>query len=144
MPNILTASLERLQRRVDELNKEFPHSKTNITDYVNGIIKRHLDRKDHEERTGICNSGVAWKIYRRNNFSAIYRRDSGCCKYCRRQVTKRGATLDHVVSPLRGGTNCLENLNLSCYWCNQDKGMLTDEEYYYKQLVNASKGIKPE
>lgn len=136
----------RLQKRLDQLWKLFGVEGTkieNLEAFANKLISDYLDKKDKEALTSV-NAGVTWKQFRNNNFRAVWKRDGGRCKYCTRRVTSNKATLDHILSPLRGGQNTLENVTIACYWCNQDKGILTDEEYFYKQLVNASKGIKPQ
>lgn len=48
--------------------------------------------------------------------------ESGCCKYCGKQLSKDEATLDHVQPQARGGTNAKDNLVLACFHCNQLKG----------------------
>ena len=49
-------------------------------------------------------------------------KEHGCkCAYCGKQMTRRGATLDHVVPRCMGGTHDLQNLKLACVDCNQRK-----------------------
>lgn len=50
------------------------------------------------------------------------------CHYCGRLVSKRGATLDHVVPECRGGHDVAGNMVLSCRACNQFKGPRTPSE----------------
>jgi HNH endonuclease len=136
--------LTRLQDRVKKINTCFPATKTDVISYTLIIIKKHLDKYDHQELNN-QGKGVQWEIFifRRNNFQVIYRRDNGQCHYCKKNLSRRVSTLDHKLPVTRNGANTLDNVVLSCKWCNLDKGALTDEEYYYKQLVNASKGIYP-
>lgn len=60
----------------------------------------------------------------------IAKRDGGyICHYCRREMDKWTLTLDHKIPRCKGGTTALENLVLSCQWCNARKGMMDYEEY---------------
>lgn len=43
------------------------------------------------------------------------------CKYCGIFVSKRTATIDHIEPIINGGTDDMENLCLSCRWCNSTK-----------------------
>jgi len=64
------------------------------------------------------------------------------CYYCGCRVHEREkdllpiAAIDHKTPLSRGGTNCIDNLVLSCEKCNGEKGNLTAEEY----LASKSKG----
>ena len=51
------------------------------------------------------------------------------CPYCLKLIPLAEATKDHRIPKGRGGTNDIENLVLSCEKCNNEKGMLTVEEY---------------
>jgi hypothetical protein len=54
----------------------------------------------------------------------IYRRASHCCEYCRLPQTLSSVPfeIDHVVSKKHHGASILENLALSCFYCNSFKG----------------------
>ena len=136
----------RIQQRIKLIRRTFGYKQSNITGvfhYIEIVVTKHLDKQDALDRNNNANGGLSWKQFRDKYFLEIYRRDKGCCQYCNKHLSKKESTLDHVLSPLRGGYNTLENIKLSCSWCNNDKGILTEEEYRYKQFVNASKGIKP-
>lgn len=134
--------LTRLQNRVNKINNQFPCENLEVTFYVSAILKKHLNKLDHNELNNI-GDGIEWKIFRGKHFREIYKRDKGQCQYCKKSLSKKEASLDHRFPSVRGGANTVNNMKLSCKWCNIDKAGLTDEEYYYKQLVNASKGIFP-
>ena len=42
--------------------------------------------------------------------------------YCGKKLTKRNATLDHIIPLSRGGTNDKSNIVWCCKECNWDKG----------------------
>ena len=138
----------RLEDRLLKLQKAYGKATTPKTKaiYVNLVLKKNLDKCDAQEQSAKnkgSNYGLTWAAFKQGSFNNIYARDAGKCFYCTKTIAKEDATLDHKLPVLRGGLNTNENVVVSCEWCNRDKGVLTDEEYYYKQLVNASKGIKP-
>ncbi len=112
-----------------------------LDDFIERVLVRYCNRKDQQEKDNNKNEGFSWEKFKRENFNNIYLRDQGRCLYCRQRVARKRSTLDHKIPTSRGGSNIVENLTISCKWCNEDKGILTHEEYFYKQLVNASKGI---
>ena len=64
---------------------------------------------------------------------ALKKRDGFLCFYCgvgfNYDIRTLISTIDHKVPECRGGTHDLFNLCLSCYTCNNKKGMLTLEEF---------------
>lgn len=52
------------------------------------------------------------------------------CHYCDEPLTLRTTTKDHLTPLCRGGSNLIDNLVPACLACNQDKGILTEEEYW--------------
>lgn len=68
--------------------------------------------------------------WRKANINKIYERDGGRCLWCHYKVTKKRATIDHLIPLCRGGhPTDLSNVTISCADCNQKKGSLTDSEY---------------
>ncbi len=59
------------------------------------------------------------------------------CAYC----GKTGVSLEieHIVPVSRGGTNRVSNLTLACRDCNQEKGVLTAEEFGYPEVQTKAK-----
>ena len=51
------------------------------------------------------------------------------CAFCRRPLTNRSATAEHLTPLSRGGTDDPDNLALACHDCNQAKGESTLEEF---------------
>lgn len=58
----------------------------------------------------------------------VYTRDKGRCQYCGEGLTRRTATLDHVLPRSRGGKTVWTNVVVACMPCNQEKGDRTPEE----------------
>lgn len=44
------------------------------------------------------------------------------CHYCGKILTRRTATLDHIIPHADGGENHSSNCLLSCYPCNSQRG----------------------
>jgi len=57
----------------------------------------------------------------RENLAKVYERD--ICMYCRKQLTRFTATLDHVHPVAAGGDNSLSNLVTACLECNSKKNV---------------------
>ncbi len=59
----------------------------------------------------------------------------GCCYYCGLTVEQcepphpRAATLDYLIPSCRGGKATWSNLVLACYFCNHEKGDMTEAEF---------------
>lgn len=136
---------QRLEERVEKLKQTFGSKNVKIDANYLAIfaIKKYLDKKDHQERSGNCNSGTAWRKFTAAHGDEIFMRDRGRCFYCQQRLHRDNYTLDHKLPVSRGGGTNIKNVVLSCYWCNVDKGSLTTDEYQYKQLHNAAQGIRP-
>lgn len=52
----------------------------------------------------------------------LYERDMGICQICQRTAHILDCNVDHVVPLAKGGTNGLDNLQLTHIWCNSKKG----------------------
>ncbi len=54
----------------------------------------------------------------------VIERAGACCEYCR-AGSEDGVidfAIDHIIAQKHGGASQLDNLCLSCYWCNSFKG----------------------
>lgn len=58
----------------------------------------------------------------RENRLKVFERDNLLCKYCRKQLTRFTATLDHVQPVSEGGDNSIANLVTACLHCNSKRG----------------------
>ena len=52
----------------------------------------------------------------------VFERDGYECHYCKRQLTRFTATLDHIQPVSEGGDNSLHNLTTACLHCNSRRG----------------------
>ena len=61
------------------------------------------------------------------------------CFYCDKEVSD--FEVEHMIPKARNGSNCIDNLTLSCHDCNHKKGTLTAEEFI-KQTLSAQKAAQ--
>jgi 5-methylcytosine-specific restriction endonuclease McrA len=66
----------------------------------------------------------------------VFLRDGYTCQYCGEDVSKKTATLDHVLPVSHGGKTTFENTVCACATCNANKG--ND-----KKIVPRYKPVKP-
>lgn len=59
----------------------------------------------------------------RENRIKIYERDDYHCQYCKKQLTRFTATLDHLTPVSAGGDNSFGNLLTACLSCNSRKNV---------------------
>jgi 5-methylcytosine-specific restriction endonuclease McrA len=65
----------------------------------------------------------------------VFARDKGRCQYCRKKLTRKEATYDHVVPRRFGGPTRWDNIVLACVPCNQRKGGRTPAQAGMKLAV---------
>jgi hypothetical protein len=58
----------------------------------------------------------------KENRLKVFERDKYLCHYCRKQLTRFNATLDHLQPVSQGGDNSYDNLVTSCLQCNSQRG----------------------
>lgn len=58
----------------------------------------------------------------------LWIRDNAACQYCGTRVSKKEATLDHVVPVCQGGKTTWENIVIACLSCNHKKGGRSPEQ----------------
>ncbi|MBF0584525.1 MAG: HNH endonuclease [Magnetococcales bacterium] len=56
------------------------------------------------------------------NRMQVYERDEFKCYYCKKQLTRFNASLDHIQPVSRGGDNSFDNLITACLHCNSRRG----------------------
>ena len=66
----------------------------------------------------------------------VFLRDGYICQYCGDDVSKKTATLDHVMPVSHGGKTTFENTVCACATCNANKGN-------NKKIVPTHKPVKP-
>jgi len=52
----------------------------------------------------------------------VFERDGYECHYCKKQLTRFTATLDHIQPVSERGDNSLHNLTTACLHCNSRRG----------------------
>jgi len=74
-------------------------------------------------------------VYRRRptdeEWEIMMDRQGGVCPYCGDDLSNstRYTHVDHKRPLIRGGSNSLRNMQLTCKECNLEKGDMTDREY---------------
>ena len=66
----------------------------------------------------------------------VFLRDGYVCQYCGDDVTRKTATLDHILPTSHGGKTTWENATTACAPCNANKGN-------NKKIVPKAKPFKP-
>ena len=92
-----------------------------------------------EERAETTAAAIRQDLYLRADFGEsrqirwrarrlikVYERDGWACARC---DSVFGLTVDHIVPRARGGTNCLDNLQVLCFDCNQRKA---DSPFFFR------------
>lgn len=79
----------------------------------------------------------------------VFLRDGYTCQYCGDDVTRKTATLDHVLPTSHGGKTTFENCCTACSDCNSNKGnnkkivpKIKPWKPNYFQLVDRRKKLK--
>jgi 5-methylcytosine-specific restriction endonuclease McrA len=52
------------------------------------------------------------------------------CPYCRKGLSVKDVSLDHLVPLSRGGSTLLANTQFICKGCNKSKGDMAHDEYF--------------
>lgn len=58
----------------------------------------------------------------------VFRRDNWTCQYCGKSLSKRDATIDHVLPQSRGGLTNYKNCVTACHGCNHMKAFKLPDE----------------
>ena len=72
-------------------------------------------------------AGGPWSAH--NALTHSHKAHGGPCFYCKKQVAKGEATIDHVEPTSRGGQKVIQNLVIACKPCNAAKGHQVIEFY---------------
>lgn len=73
----------------------------------------------------------------------LYEAAEGRCSVCFEKIAFEQSTADHILPRSLGGTNKMDNLRLTCFWCNQRSGrkLSKTNNRLQKTLRNLSKRI---
>lgn len=72
------------------------------------------------------------RVYTKEERKFIYRKYEGKCALCGKKITYKELTLDHIKPIFVGGADELENIQASCYACNQFKSNIRPEDFEQK------------
>ncbi len=79
-------------------------------------VKSNAEKQPIEETKELDYYNVA------ENRLKVFERDEFKCHYCKKQLTRFSATLDHIQPVSKGGDNSYDNLITSCLHCNSQRG----------------------
>lgn len=70
----------------------------------------------------------------KNQFIILYEKQKGKCAYCKCSLldeakSGKGITTDHIIAKNNNGEDKIENLCLTCRWCNTVKRDKTKDEF---------------
>lgn len=77
------------------------------------VLKRKREAFERKKKTAAFKR---WRIYQ---YKVVQK---GLCFYCHRPIRRAWVT-DHIIPLFRGGTNAYRNLVISCWVCNDRKGI---------------------
>jgi Restriction endonuclease len=119
----------------------FPLSTMTWQDAIPGILKKKLYVvAEYDERIPTVNPANSFRFpsvvvssryvartshHATFNRENIWFRDMGCCAYCRRDVSLKDLTFDHVYPRSLGGPTDWENIVCACQECNVRKANKT-------------------
>lgn len=105
------------------------HDKCSVLEWYNDWLVHSPTWETRVPAVIMLKEYVRTKTAVRFSKSNVYLRDQYSCLYCGDRVTKREATLDHVVPVSRGGKTNFENIATSCAPCNTRKGNKMSPEW---------------
>lgn len=84
---------------------------------------------DTEDTNCECSGKRKRKKYSKEERKIIYNKSNGCCELCGKRLLFEEITLDHIVPLSMGGADDMENLQASCYACNQFKSNILPDDF---------------
>lgn len=72
------------------------------------------------------------KTYSKEERKIIYDRSEGCCALCGKRLSLENMTLDHIIPLSMNGKDEMENLQASCFTCNQIKNNIMPDDFMEK------------
>lgn len=100
------------------------HMKKTNGFFVFDTKKKNVRYVAHYGRT--CSKRKQWSEIDRRR---IYEVADGKCALCGKEIAFEEMTLDHIIPLGNGGTDSIDNLQCSCFACNQFKKNILPEEF---------------
>lgn len=105
---------------------------------------------DTEDTTCKCSEKKKRRNYSREERKIIYNESNGRCELCGKRLLFEEMTLDHIVPISMGGADDMDNLQASCFACNQFKSNILPDDFMdriikiflYQTEKKCSKDIK--
>ena len=88
-------------------------TKISISAVSPSLLKTKRDAFERKKKT------AAFKRWRKYQYTVVQK---GRCYYCHRPIKGKWVT-DHIIPLFRGGTSAYKNLCVTCWECNQRKGI---------------------
>jgi len=114
---------------IDHLHRYFP-----IETIIVEVAEFDIQKIKNPDISGVEYQQGTLQGYNIRNY--LLEKHGRKCFYCGKSVSK--FEVEHMLPKSRGGSNCIDNLTLSCHECNQKKDTLTAEEFI-KQTLPAKK-----
>ncbi len=84
---------------------------------------------DTESKAYKRKTKIKRKIYSDEERKIIYNKSNGRCELCGQRLLLSNMTLDHIVPLSMGGKDDMENLQASCFACNQFKSNILPDDF---------------
>ena len=107
-------------RKEGEPNRDGTLYRVLIPDEIEACRKFRAERTTSEPQLRFPRSGTDDDSLHETRIS-VFERDGYICRFCRKQLTRFTATLDHLTLVGEGGDNSLENLATACIDCNSKR-----------------------
>lgn len=82
-----------------------------------------------EDITCGCGAKKKRKTYSKQERKIIYDKSNGRCELCGQRLSLENMTLDHIIPISMGGKDDMNNLQASCFACNQFKGNILPDDF---------------
>ena len=107
--------------KAGDTNREGTLYKVNLPEEVPAC--EELMRESSEKEISEVDTKKELDFYNvHENRQKIFERDGYKCHYCKKQLTRFSATLDHIQPVSKGGDNSYDNLITACLHCNSERG----------------------
>lgn len=131
----------------EEAIKYLVLEKASVLEFYEDWVVRSVNWSTRVPAILILNQYEKRKVTVRFSKQNVFLRDFYVCQYCGDDVTKKTATLDHVLPVSLGGKSNFENCTTSCHHCNSAKGnnhkivpaVKPYKPSYYKLVENRKK-----